>query len=197
MASNPKTYITSEEYLELERKAEFKSEYLNGEIFAMAGASPRHVLIVNNSVIELGALLKGKSCRVFSSDLRVKIPATGLFTYPDVVVLCDKPQYDAKQKDTVTNPTVIVEVLSKSTKNYDRGENFEHYRSIESFTDYVLVAQDKFHVEHFAKQADGSWLLKETNNLEDSIKIDSIDCELKLIDIYANYDFVGQENIEE
>jgi Uma2 family endonuclease len=201
MASNPKTYITPEEYLELERKAEFKSEYLNGEIFAMAGASPRHVLIhvliMDNLVIELGAQLKGKSCRVFSSDLRVKIPVTGLYTYPDVVILCDKPQYDDKQKDTVTNPTVIIEILSKSTKDYDRGEKFEHYRSIESFTDYVLVAQDKFHVEHFAKQADGSWLLKETNNLEDSIKIDSINCGLKLMDIYANYDFVDQENVEE
>jgi Uma2 family endonuclease len=197
MASNPKTYITPEEYLELERKAEFKSEYLNGEIFAMSGASPRHVLITANIVTTFHIPLRAKRCGVFSSDLRVKIPATGLYTYPDVVVLCDKPQYDDKQKYTVTNPTVIVEVLSKSTKDYDRGEKFENYRSIESFTDYVLVAQDKFHVEHFAKQADGSWLLKETNNLEDSIKIDSIDCGLKLMDIYANYDFVDQENIEE
>ena len=197
MASNPKTYITPEEYLELERKAEFKSEYFNGEIFAMGGASPRHVLIVTNLVIELGTQLRGKSCGVFSSDLRIKIPATGLFTYPDVVVLCDKPQYDDKQKDTVINPTVIAEVLSKSTKDYDRGEKFESYRSIESFTDYVLVAQDKFHVEHFARQEDGGWLLKETNKLEDSIKIASICCELRLTDMYANYDFVGQENIEE
>jgi Uma2 family endonuclease len=197
MASNPKTYFTPEEYLEAERKAEFKSEYLNGEIFAMAGASPRHVLIVANLVIEIGIQLKGKSCRVFSSDLHVKIPVTGLYTYPDVIILCEKPQYEDKQKDTVINPTVIIEVLSKSTKDYDRGEKFEHYRSIESFTDYVLVAQDKFHVEHFAKQADGNWLLKETNDIESSIKIDSIDCELTLTDIYANYDFVDQENIAE
>jgi Uma2 family endonuclease len=197
MASNPKTFITPEEYLELERKAEFKSEYFNGEIFAMGGASPRHVLIVTNLVVGLGTQLRGKPCGVFSSDLRVKIPATGLYTYPDVVVLCDKPQYDDKQKDTLINPTVIVEVLSKSTKDYDRGEKFEQYRSIESFTEYILAAQDKFHVEHFARQTDGSWLLKETNNIEDSIKLDSIGCELQLADIYANYDFVGQENIEE
>jgi Uma2 family endonuclease len=197
MASNPKPYVTPEEYLELEPKAEFKSEYFNGEIFAMGGASPRHVLIVTNLVINLGTQLMGKSCGVFASDLRIKIPVTGLYTYPDVVVLRDKPQYDDKQKDTIINPTVIVEVLSKSTKDYDRGEKFEHYRSIESFTDYVLVAQDKFHVEHFSRQTDGSWLLKETNDIESSVKLGTIACELKLTDIYANYDFVGQEIIEE
>jgi Uma2 family endonuclease len=197
MASNPKTFITPEEYLALERKAEFKSEYFNGEIFAMGGASPRHVLITANIVTTLNLQLRGKPCGVFSSDLRVKIPATGLFTYPDVVVLCDKPQYDDKQKDTLLNPTVIVEVLSKSTKDYDRGEKFKHYRSLQSLSDYVVITEYNIHLEHFARQTDGGWLLKETNNIEDSIKLDSIGCQMQLADIYANYDFAGQENIEE
>lgn len=137
MASKPKTHITPEEYLELERKAEFKSEYFNGEILARTGASPRQVLIRTNIVIELGLQLRGKPCGVFSSDLRVEVPATGIFTYPDVLALCDKPQYDDKQKDTLLSLTGIVEVLSESTKDYDRGEKFEPYRSIESFTDNV------------------------------------------------------------
>ena len=197
MASNPQNYITPEEYLELERKAGRKSEYYKGEIFLMAGASPRHVLITSNVVVALGPQLRGKKCGVFFSDLRVKVPATGLYTYPDVLIVCDRPHYDDQQRDTLVNPQVIVEVLSKSTKDYDRGEKFEPYRSIASFTDYVLIAQDKFHVEHYARQSADTWTLKEINNLEDSITLASVDCELRLADIYANNDFVGEETIEE
>lgn len=189
MASNPKTYFTPEEYLELERQAEHKSEYYKGEIFAMAGASPRHNLITSNIVGELRAKLKGKPCAVVSADMLVKTSKTGLHTYPDVVVVCGKPVLDEKEKCILLNPTVIVEVLSNSTKDYDRGGKFEAYREIESFTEYILVAQERFHVEHFAKQSDGSWVMRETDNLEDSVKLQALDSELSLQEIYYNFDF--------
>ncbi len=193
MSANPKTYITPEEYLELEEKAEFKSEYFNGEIFAMAGATPRHTLITSNVSRELGNQLAGRRCAVLSTDLRVKVSQTGMYTYADVAILCDKPKLDEKNNYTLLNPQLIVEVLSDSTKNYDRGEKFEHYRSIDSFTDYLLISQDKFHVEYFAKQPDGSWLLREFNHLEDTIRIASLNCEITLTNIYENYDLFDSE----
>ena len=184
MSLQPKTYLTPEEYLALERKAEYKSEYLAGEMFAMSGASPRHVLIVTNVVAELRGQLKQRPCTVYSSDLRVKVSPTGLYTYPDVVVVCDQPQFADEQRDTLLNPTLIVEVLSESTKDYDRGEKFEHYRTLPSLSEYVLIAQDKYHVEHFVRQPDNRWLLSETNWLEDTIHLSSIDCDLALIEVY-------------
>ncbi len=193
MASNPKTYFTPEEYLELERQAEYKSEYYKGEIFAMAGASPRHNLLTANIVGELRAKLKGKPGAVVSADLLVKTSKTGLHTYPDVVVVCGKPTLDEKEKRILLNPTIIVEVLSQSTKDYDRGGKFEAYREIESFTEYILVAQERFHVEHFAKQSDGSWVMRETDSFEDSIKLQTLDSELSLQEIYYNFDFFEGE----
>jgi Uma2 family endonuclease len=235
MASNPKTYLTPEEYLELERKAEGKSEYFNGEIFAMGGASPRHLLTTANIVTAFHVQLRGRHCGVFSSNQRVKVPSIGFYAYPDVLALCGRPEFDDQQQDTLLNPQVIIEVLSNSTKDYDRGEKFEHYRSIQSLSDYVVITDYKIHVEHFSKKSTDSWILKETNDREDSIRVTlwnhspgdaylrtettylrdnhsrnpttvysyesrepkSIDCELKLSDIYANYDFVGEGNIEE
>lgn len=154
MALQPKSFLTPEEYLVIERKAEYKSEYFNGEMFAMSGVSPSHVLIVSNIVAELRGQLKQKPCNVYSSDLRVRVSPTGLYTYPDVVVVCGQPQLADEQKDTLLNPTLIVEVLSDSTQDYDRGRKFEHYRSLSSFTEYLLIAQDRCHVEHFVRQAD-------------------------------------------
>src|SRR2546422_1674643 len=184
MSLQPKTYLTPEEYLALERKAEYKSEYLAGEMFAMSGASPRHVLIVTNVVAELRGQLKQRPCTVYSSDLRVKVSPTGLYTYPDVVVVCDQPQFADEQRDTLLNPTLIVEVLSESTKDYDRGEKFEHYRTLPSLREYILIAQDKYHVEHFVRQPDNRWLLSETNLLEDTIHLSSIACDLALAEDY-------------
>jgi len=184
MSLQPKTYLTPEEYLALERKAEYKSEYLAGEMFAMSGASPRHVLIVTNVVAELRGQLKQRPCTVYSSDLRVKVSPTGLYTYPDVVVVCDQPQFADEQRDTLLNPTLIVEVLSESTKDYDRGEKFEHYRTLPSLREYILIAQDKYHVEHFVRQPDNRWLLSETNLLEDTIHLSSIACDLALAEVY-------------
>ncbi len=149
MASTPKTRYTPEEYLALERSSETKHEYFKGEIFAMGGASSRHVLIVTNLVIELGSQLKKGPCRVFSTDLRVRVDTSGLYTYPDVVVICDAPEFSDDQRDTLLNPVLIIEVLSDSTKDYDRGGKFEQYRTIKSFKEYLLVAQDRPHLEHY------------------------------------------------
>jgi Uma2 family endonuclease len=184
MPIQPTARITPEEYLARERQAETKSEYFDGEIFAMSGASPAHVLIVTNVVSELRQQLRGRDCRVYSTDLRVKVSATGLYTYPDVVVVCGEPRFEDEQADTLVNPKVIVEVLSKSTQDYDRGAKFEQYRTIASFTEYVLIAQDKPHVEHFLRQPDGRWLLAETNRLDDRIELESIGAHLALADVY-------------
>lgn len=193
MPLQPKTYITPDEYLELERNSEYKSEYFNGEIFAMGGASPRHVLIVTNVVSELRSQLKNQPCTVYSTDLRVSVSPTGLYTYPDVVVVCGDPQFSDSRKDTLINPILIVEVLSKSTKNYDRGEKFEQYRTIDSFKEYVLVAQDKHHVEHYIKQPDNTWVLSETNWIENNIELTSIGCNLKLGEIYDKVNVLTAE----
>jgi Uma2 family endonuclease len=191
MSSQPIPRLTPEEYLTLERQAEFKSEYYAGEVFAMAGASARHALIVTNLVRELSTQFKRRPCNVYSNDLRVRISATGLYTYPDVVVVCGEPQWADDQKDTLLNPTLIVEVLSESTKDYDRGGKWEHYRRLESLTEYVLVAQDKVHVEHYIRQADNQWLLSETNDVADTIHLPSIRCELALTEVYDKVELPG------
>lgn len=184
MSSQPKSYLTPEEYLTLERTAAYKSEYFRGEVFAMAGASPTHVLIVANIVATLHGQLRQRPCTVYATDLRLKVHASSLYTYPDVVVVCGEPRFDDDQRDTLVNPTLIVEVLSESTQDYDRGGKFAQYRKIPSFAEYVLVAQDECHVEHFVKQADGLWLLSETDRLEDMLTLSSIECTLFLSDIY-------------
>ena len=190
MTLQAKIRITPEEYLAIERQAAYKSEYFNGEMFAMSGASPRHVLIVTNVVAELRRQLKQRPCTVYSTDLRVKVSPTGLYTYPDVIVVCTQPQFNDEQKDTLLNPTLIVEVLSESTKDYDRGEKFEHYRTLISLAEYVLIAQDKPHFEHFVRQPDNRWLLAETNRLEDTIHLPSIACNLALAEVYDKVDIL-------
>lgn len=189
MPAQSKSYLTPEQYLTLERTAAYKSEYLRGEVFAMAGASPTHVLIVSNIVAALHGQLRRRPCNVYAADLRVKVHASGLYTYPDVIVVCGTLQFDDSQQDTLLNPTFIVEVLSESTKDYDRGGKFAQYRKIPSFAEYVLVAQDECHVEHFVKQAPGGWLLSETNQLEDTLTLPSIECTLLLRDIYEKVQF--------
>jgi Uma2 family endonuclease len=144
----------------MERAALEKHEFFDGEIFLMAGASNAHNLIVANAIHVLKTAL-GAKCRVYPSDMKVFIPATGSFTYPDVSVLCGTPQFYDDIDDVLCNPEVLIEVLSDSTENYDRGKKFESYRSVASFTHYVLIAQDRKQVEHYARQADGAWLLRE------------------------------------
>lgn len=184
MASQPKAGFTPEEYLKIDRQSEYRNEYFNGEIFAMTGASRRHNLISVNVAATLSNQLADRECEVYASDMRVKVNPTGLYTYPDVVVVCGPPQFDDEELDTLLNPTVIIEVLSKTTEGYDRGDKFEHYRSLASLAEVVLIAQDKHHVEQYGRQASGQWLLTETNNLQDRIILASIDCELPLSQIY-------------
>lgn len=185
MSSEPQPKLTEDEYLALERRSEEKHEFIDGAMVVMSGASPAHVLIVSNLVAELHAQLKGRDCRVYASDLRVKIQKSGRFTYPDVAVVCGRLELATEQRDTLLNPRVLIEVLSESTKDYDRGEKFEQYRSIPSFAEYLLVAQDRHHVEHHVRQQDGRWLLEETDAVADSVTLESIDCRLALSDIYA------------
>lgn len=189
MSSQPTPYLTPEQYLARERTAPSKSAYFRGELFAMAGASPTHVLLVSNIVAALHGQLRRRPCAVYATDLRVKIPASGLYTYPDVVVVCGPLQFDDDYQDTLTNPTLVVEVLSPSTQDYDRGGKFTQYRKIPSFAEYVLIAQDECHVEHFVKQADGRWVLSETTQATDTITLPSIECTLLLSDIYEKVQF--------
>jgi Uma2 family endonuclease len=183
MSTEPKSLLTVEQYLTLERQSETRSEYLNGEVFAMTGASRKHNLLVANILAGVHAQLRGRSCEAYSSDMRVGIPGTGLYTYPDVVVACGQPQFEDGELDTLLNPTLIVEVLSESTEDYGRGTKFAHYRTIPSLAEYVLVAQDKVHVEHFVRQAEG-WLLTETDDLAATLDLPSLGCTLALADIY-------------
>ena len=180
--------LTPEEYLEIERNAEFKSEYYNGEMFALAGASYVHNKISSNIHVSLANQLKGKVCQVFQSDLKIMEQISGLFTYPDIVTICGKPEFYDEEKDVIVNPTVIMEVLSKSTETYDRGFKFELYRRIDTLKDYFMVSQEKVSIEYYSRNADNSWTLKEFNDINQSIEIKSIECILELKDVYYKVD---------
>jgi Uma2 family endonuclease len=184
MSSQVKAHYTPEEYLALERQAEYKSEYFDGEIFAMTGFSRKHNLVAGNVLASLHGQLRKRPCEIYPSDMRVKVSPTGLYTYPDVVIVCGEPIFDDKQKDTLLNPTALVEVLSKSTASYDRGEKFEHYRKLDSLAEYLVIAQNKYHVEHYVRQIDNRWLLSETDDVQKTIHLSSIECDLALADIY-------------
>jgi len=189
MASASVPYLTPEQYLEIERQAEFRSEYLHGEMFAMAGTSFNHNRIVRSTERALGRALDGRRCDVFFLDVKVHVPATGLYTYPDIVVTCGPIAALDKHQDTLTNPLVIVEVLSPSTRNYDRGEKFQHYRSIPSFREYLVLAQDEIRVEHHVRQPDGAWIFREHTALTDVVHLASTDCNLNISTLYADVEF--------
>jgi Uma2 family endonuclease len=187
-----KTRPTPEQYLALERKAAVKSEYLNGHIVAMAGTSRPHNLIAGNLHGEIRSQLRDRPCESYVSDMRVNITPTGLYTYPDVVAVCDEPRFLDGELDTLLNPTVIVEVLSPSTEAYDRGLKFAHYRRLASLREYVLVAQDRVLVERYTRQGE-EWLLTAWSGLEDTLRLASIDCAVALREIYAKVQFPGEE----
>jgi Uma2 family endonuclease len=184
MSSQRTTLLTPEEYLEIERRAERKSEYFRGEMFAMSGASRRHVVIINNLGGELRQRLKKRPCEIYSNDMRLRVTPNGLYTYPDVMVACGELQFADDQSDTLLNPVLIVEVLSDSTENYDRGRKFEQYRTLPSLIEYVMVAQDAPRIEQYTRQPDDRWLLAETSGRDASIQLISIDCVLPLAEIY-------------
>ena len=189
MAAPQSKHVSIEDYLIAERAATEKHEYYKGEIFAMSGASLRHNRIQINLILGIGNLLKGKSCEIFGSDLRVHIPPNSLFTYPDAVIVCGEPQLLDDAQDTVLNPTVIFEVLSPSTQSYDRGDKFKLYRDIPSLHAYILVATDKPGVEQYCKRSDGTWTLQEFTDTEAAISINSINCTLLMAQIYEGVAF--------
>ncbi len=182
-------YISPEEYLRLERQADHKSEYVNGEIFAMTGASLAHNLVAGNIFGELRQQLKGRQCHAYTNDMRVKITATGLYTYPDVVVVCGEPKFEDKYFDTLLNPTVLIEVLSPSTERYDRIAKSSYYRTLDSLAEHLLVAQDEVRLEQYVKQSNGQWLLFESTSLEGLVELASINCTLALRDVYDKVTF--------
>ncbi len=185
-----KQYISPEEYLVMERVSPVKHEYFKGEIFQMAGTTERHAAVSSNINVSLGSQLKKRPCKTYQSDLRVHIPATGLYTYPDVVVVCGRPSLaDKVYLDTLLNPVLIVEVLSPSTADYDRGAKFDHYRTIESLREYLLVWQDKKRVARYTKRDDGSWILNDFIGDDADIELNSIGCSLSMEDIYDKVDF--------
>ncbi len=193
MSTVPVRKLTPEQYLEIERKAQFKSEFFRGEMFAMSGASYLHNLIHANLLRRLGERLEGSPCHPVGSDQRVLVPATGLYTYPDAVVVCDPPEFLDGHFDTLMNPKVLFEILSDSTEKYDRGTKSNHYRQIESLQEYVLVSQTDPHVEVFHRQPDGNWLLREARALDESITLHSVGITLPLCEIYLRVEFPGPD----
>jgi Uma2 family endonuclease len=193
MNAEPILKYTAEEYLELEEASLEKNEFYKGEIFAMAGASIPHNEIVANTLVDIGSYLKDKKCRIYPSDLRIHSIANSLYTYPDLSIICNEIETIGKRKNTVTNPTVLIEVLSETTQDYDRGAKFKLYRDIESLKEYILISSLETLVEKYDKQTDGSWVLHEYKNETDTFRITSIDLLITLKDLYRNVDF---ENVE-
>jgi Uma2 family endonuclease len=183
-----KKRYTPQEYLALERQAEFRSEYIDGSIVAMSGGSREHSLIAGNLAGEMRSQLKGRPCEVHGSDMRVLVSQTGLYTYPDVIVVCGEPLFLDEKRDILLNPTVIVEVLSPTTESYDRGKKSGHYRTLSSLREYILVAQDEVFVERYLRHGD-VWELTDFRRLDDTLSLTSIDCHVPLREIYARIVF--------
>jgi Uma2 family endonuclease len=189
MSTQSIPYLSPEQYLEIERTAEFRSEYIKGHVFAMAGGTWNHARIASNTLSRLSEQLRGSPCVASGSDLRVFCPRHEVLTYPDIVVNCGEPQFLDNRRDTITDATMTVEVLSPSTKSYDCGEKFVYYRSLPSFSEYLLICQDKILAEHYRRQPDGAWLLREFNSPTDEIELTSIGCRLTLGAIYERVEF--------
>lgn len=185
--------LTEQQYLDQERQAEGKSAFYRGQVYAMSGASRAHNLIALNVGAELRTRLRKRPCEVYVGDMKIKVNPSGLYTYPDVVVVCGEPQFADLHNDVLLNPKVIFEVLSPSTEAYDRGDKFGHYRRLASLNDYVLVAQHRCRIEHFSRQADGRWLLLEINDPQTDCVLESINCALPLAEIYERVAFASGE----
>lgn len=192
MSAEPISRYTPEEYLSLERTSETKHEYFAGEIYAMAGASLAHNVICGNLMYLLKGALRDSPCDAVQGDMRVQVMATGLYTYPDLAVLCGDPEFSDGQADTLLNPRLLIEVLSPSTESYDRGKKFEHYRQLDSLQEYLLVSQEKAHIDRFVKRSDGRWLLDDAEGLEGVLTLESVAAALPLAEVYRRVEF-GQE----
>lgn len=193
MTAQPLPTLSEAEYLVNERASTIKHEYYRGRIYAMTGAKEPHNLIAGNTLATFHSQLRRKPCHVYPSDMRIKVLRTGLNTYPDVTIVCGPPHFTDAVHDTLTNPTVIIEILSASTERYDRGLKFENYRTIETLRDYVLIAQDHYHIEHYIRQANGQWLLTEANQLDEAIDLQSIECTLGLEDVYEKVEIAQND----
>jgi len=190
MSAQSQPRLTPEQYLELERAAiDVRSEYYNGRMYAMSGGTYPHAIVIGNLARRLGNALEKGPCVVTTSDMRVRVSKTGLYTYPDIVVVCDPPQYGDGRHDTVLNPTLIVEVLSPSTEAYDRGFKFAQYRALESLQEYALASQSEPRVEIFRRQPSGDWLLSESAGMEAVCRFDSVDCTVAMKDVYDKVTF--------
>lgn len=190
MSALPKRYFTQEEYAMLEEKAEYKSQYVAGEIYAMAGVEPWHDAIVQNLGGMFYVRFRGRPCRSFSADVKIRVKAGDLWSYADMSALCGTPVYDKSARpQSLLNPQVIFEVLSPSTASFDRGDKFERYKRIESLTDYILVASETMRVEHYVRQDAGGWLYQEYHESVDVLKIVGIGVELPLAEIYERVSF--------
>ena len=191
-------FYTPEEYLAIEREAEFRHEYIDGEIFEMAGESLSHSRVCANLAREAGNALKGRPCEPLSPNMKVRTSTASLFAYPDMTIVCGQPLFHDSKKDVLINPQVIFEVLSPSTETYDRTTKFRKYQmGNETLTDYVLVSQDKPFVEHFSKQADGNWLYRSFAEITETMRIESIDCAFNLREIYERVEFeAGEDSME-
>jgi Uma2 family endonuclease len=179
-----KKKLTAEEYLEYEKDADQKHEYFMGEIFAMAGAGVRHNVIFSNVFIQLGVSLKGKPCRPYGSDMRIHIPQNTLFTYPDISIICGELIPSDKDADTATLPSVLIEILSSSTKNYDRGIKFKLYRDIPSLKEYILIDAESIGVEVFRVNEHGHWELEEYKTIHETLAVHTVEASLPLVEIY-------------
>jgi Uma2 family endonuclease len=184
MASLPKHYVSPKEYLALERKAEFKSEYIDGVVYALAGGTERHGLLAANIIIALGVQLRSSSCRVYTSDVKVSTVNLQRFFYPDLSVVCGETEFADDQKDVILNPILIVEVSSESTAAYDRGKKFLSYQQIDSLQEYLLVSQDEVLIEGYTRQGNDTWLYTKVTDLEGGLALPSVNCTLALKDVY-------------
>ena len=189
MSAHAQPRLTEEEYLQAERAAELRHQFYDGVMYAMSGGSPEHAYLIGSLTRELGMALKKGPCRVYPSDLRVRVSRGGLYTYPDVTLICDEPKYADDIKDTLTNPTLLIEVLSPTTEAYDRGFKFEQYRSIASLQEYALVSQSRPHIEIFRRQPSNEWLLAEYTGMEATCRFDSVGCAIPLAEIYDKIEF--------
>lgn len=185
MTVQPRLYLTETEYLERERVSTIKHEYYAGEIFAMPGASEAHNLIASSVNVIIYTQIRGRGCRIYPGDMRLKIVKTGLYTYPDLTIVYGTPEFtDMMKRDTLLNPTIIVEILSPSTERYDRGVKFQNCRTIETLKEYILIAQNKYHIERYIRHEGNTWILTEAVGVDSTIAIESIQCILSLADVY-------------
>ena len=184
MNAQPQSFLTAQDYLAWERRQETRHEYLNGQIFAMTGASRAHNVLCGNLLATLHSHLRGKPCEVYANDMRVKVSETGMYTYPDLVAACGEPRFEDQAVDTLLNPILIIEILSDSTERHDRGAKFTHYRSLASLQEYLLVSQTECRIEHYLRQPGNHWLLTEYQDLRERIHLNSLGSQLTLSEVY-------------